>query len=158
MKHLCKLAILFEVNIPDDKQLKACQRDLVLLNELWDMIYLVEAAQIPPKTSIIKCLHIDFKFLQYMRSFIMPQVKGYMDAWSRTPWKDVHVDDMVRDTKKYAKDIKGLDNEVKLWDAFKGLENMVKNIVTSLQTVGVLQSPAIRDRHWQQLMMAAKVV
>ncbi|KAG7325031.1 hypothetical protein KOW79_011347 [Hemibagrus wyckioides] len=124
MKHLHKLAILFEVNIPDDKQLKACQRDLVLLNELWDMIYLV---------------------------------KRYMDAWSRTPWKDVHVDDMIRDTKKYAKDIKGLDNEVKLWDAFKGLENMVKNVVTSLQTVGVLQSPAIRDRHWQQLIMAAKV-
>ncbi|KAK3559476.1 hypothetical protein QTP86_013663 [Hemibagrus guttatus] len=124
MKRLYNLAILFEVNIPDDKQLKACQRDIVLLTKLWDMIHLV---------------------------------KGYMDAWSRTRWKDVHVDDMVRDTKKYAKDIKGLDNEVKLWDAFIGLENMVKNIVTCLHTVAVLQSPAISERHWQQLMMAAKV-
>ena len=34
---------------------------------------------------------------------------------------------------------------------------MVKNMVTSLHAVGELQNPAIRDRHWQQLMQATKV-
>jgi len=34
---------------------------------------------------------------------------------------------------------------------------MVKNMITSLRAVVELQSPAIRDRHWQQLMTATGV-
>uniref|UniRef100_H2ZKB5 AAA+ ATPase domain-containing protein n=1 Tax=Ciona savignyi TaxID=51511 RepID=H2ZKB5_CIOSA len=33
----------------------------------------------------------------------------------------------------------------------------VKNMITSLRAVGDLQNPAIRDRHWHELMQAAKV-
>ena len=34
---------------------------------------------------------------------------------------------------------------------------MVKNMMTSLRAVVELQSPAIRERHWQQLMTATGV-
>ncbi|TSL75253.1 Dynein heavy chain 17, axonemal [Bagarius yarrelli] len=124
LERLHNLASLFEVPVPNDKQLIACQKDIHLLRELWEMIHLV---------------------------------KGHMDEWRSTLWKDINVDDMVRDTKKYAKDIKSLDKGMKAWDAYTGLDNMVKNMVTSLRAVGDLQSPAIRDRHWQQLTMATKV-
>ncbi|KAI5103364.1 dynein beta chain, ciliary, partial [Silurus meridionalis] len=124
LESLQKMAQLFEVNVPDDKVIKACQKDIDLLKELWNMIHLVV---------------------------------GHIDTWRRTPWKDIHVDDMARDCKKFAKDFKGLDKEMKTWDAFTGVENMVKNMITSLRAVGDLQSPAIRDRHWQQLTIAAKV-
>ncbi len=43
------------------------------------------------------------------------------------------------------------------WDAFGGLELTVKNMLTSLRAVGELQNPAIRDRHWQQLVAATRV-
>ena len=43
------------------------------------------------------------------------------------------------------------------WDAFNGLEVTVKNMLTSLRAVGELQNPAIRDRHWQQLVTATRV-
>ena len=46
---------------------------------------------------------------------------------------------------------------MRAWDAFSGLDSMVKNMVTSLHAVGELQNPSIRDRHWQQLMQATKV-
>jgi dynein heavy chain len=46
---------------------------------------------------------------------------------------------------------------MRLWDAFNGLEVTVKNMLTSLRAVGELQNPAIRDRHWQQLVTATKV-
>lgn len=85
------------------------------------------------------------------------QVSGNMDDWKTTLWKDINVDEMDMDTKKYAKDIKGLDKEMRAWDAFTGLDSMVKNMMTSLRAVGELQNPAIRDRHWLQLMMATKV-
>ena len=46
---------------------------------------------------------------------------------------------------------------MRAWDAFTGLDSMVKNMVTSLRAVGELQNPAIRDRHWEQLMQATQV-
>jgi hypothetical protein len=42
-------------------------------------------------------------------------------------------------------------------DVFKGLDNMVKNFLVSVPLVADLRSPAMRERHWQQLMEATKV-
>ncbi|XP_048222854.1 dynein axonemal heavy chain 17 [Perognathus longimembris pacificus] len=124
MEALCKSGSLFEVTVPDYKQLKACHKEVRLLKELWDMIVLVN-------TSI--------------------------DDWKTTKWKDINVEQMDIDCKKFAKDVRSLDKEMKTWDAFVGLDNTVKNMITSLRAVSELQNPAIRDRHWQQLMQATQV-
>ena len=47
--------------------------------------------------------------------------------------------------------------ETRAWDAYSGLDAMVKNMMTSLRAVVELQSAAIRDRHWHQLMSATGV-
>lgn len=64
---------------------------------------------------------------------------------------------MEMDCKKFVKDIRSLDKEMRAWDAFTGLDGTVKNMMTSLRAVGELQNPAIRERHWDQLMAATKV-
>uniref|UniRef100_A0A8C8WRI9 Dynein axonemal heavy chain 17 n=1 Tax=Panthera leo TaxID=9689 RepID=A0A8C8WRI9_PANLE len=124
MDSLCKSGSLFEVTVPDYKQLKACHKEVRLLKELWDMIVMVN-------TSI--------------------------DHWKTTKWKNINVEQMDTDCKKFAKDVRSLDKEIKAWDAFVGLDNMVKNTITSLRAVSELQNPAIRDRHWHQLMQATQV-
>ncbi|NWU53608.1 DYH17 protein, partial [Dromas ardeola] len=124
MATLSKSAELFEMTFPKYKQLKACHREVRLLKELWDMIFLVN-------TNI--------------------------DDWKTTRWKDINVEQMDIDCKKFAKDIRSLDKEMRSWDAFTGLDNSVKNMITSLRAVNELQNPAIRDRHWQELMQATKV-
>ncbi|XP_008068583.1 dynein heavy chain 17, axonemal [Carlito syrichta] len=124
MEALSKSGSLFEVTVPDYKQLKACRREVCLLKELWDMIVMVN-------TSI--------------------------DDWKTTKWKDINVEQMDLDCKKFAKDVRSLDKETKTWDAFVGLDNTVKNMITSLRAVSELQNPAIRERHWQQLMQATQV-
>uniref|UniRef100_A0A8D0EXS5 Dynein axonemal heavy chain 17 n=1 Tax=Strix occidentalis caurina TaxID=311401 RepID=A0A8D0EXS5_STROC len=121
---LSQSAGLFEVSVPEYKQLRACQRELRLLKELWDVIVLVT-------TSI--------------------------GAWKTTWWKDIDVEQMDLDCKKFAKDIRSLDKEMRTWDAFTGLDDSVKNMITSLRAVNELQNPAIRERHWQELMQATKV-
>ncbi|XP_078510049.1 dynein axonemal heavy chain 17 isoform X2 [Lissotriton helveticus] len=121
---LSKSASLFEVNIGDFKQMKACHKETVLLKELWDMIVLVNAS---------------------------------VDDWKTTKWKDINVEQMDIDSKKFAKDVRNLDKEVRAWDTFTGLDNAVKNMITSLRAVSDLQNPSIRERHWQQLMLATKV-
>nr|XP_031541762.1 dynein heavy chain 17, axonemal [Vicugna pacos] len=124
MEALCKSGSLFEVTVPDYKQLKACHKEVRLLKELWDMIIMVN-------TSI--------------------------DGWKTTKWRDINVEQMDIDCKKFAKDVRSLDKEMKSWDAFVGLDNTVKNMITSLRAVSELQNPATRDRHWQQLMQATQV-
>lgn len=124
MVELMDSAGLFEVNIPDFKQLKQCRKEIKLLKTLWDYIIMVQSS---------------------------------IDDWKTTFWKEINVEQMDMDCKKFAKDIRALDKEMRAWDSYLGLENTVKNMLTSLRAVSELQNPAIRDRHWQQLMVATKV-
>ncbi|KAA8584116.1 hypothetical protein FQN60_015324, partial [Etheostoma spectabile] len=84
-------------------------------------------------------------------------VESSMAAWKMTPWRDIHVEDMELECKRFSKDIRGLDKEVRAWEAFTGLDSRVKNLLTSLRAVAELQNPAIRARHWHQLMAATGV-
>ncbi|BFZ02963.1 hypothetical protein BsWGS_06002 [Bradybaena similaris] len=124
MAALIESAGLFEVSIPDFKQLKQCRKELRMLKTLWDYVIIVRSS---------------------------------INDWKTTPWKEINVEQMDLDCKKFAKDIRTLDKEMRSWDVFTGVENVVKNMLTSLRAVNELQNPAIRDRHWQQLMVATKV-
>nr|XP_006635186.1 PREDICTED: dynein heavy chain 9, axonemal isoform X1 [Lepisosteus oculatus] len=124
MAAIVESAGLFEVNIPDYKQLKQCRKEVFLLKELWDMITIVNSS---------------------------------MSDWKTTKWREINVENMELECKKFSKDIRGLDKEMRAWDAFYGLDNTVKNILTSLRAVAELQNPAIRERHWHQLMQATGV-
>ena len=124
MRDIVEAAALFEVNLPDYRQLKACRRDICLLKTLWDMVVLIRTS---------------------------------FQEWTKTLWMDVNVENLDIDCKKFVKELRLLDREMRSWDVFLGLESSVKNMVTSLRSVGELQSKAIRERHWQQLMQATKV-
>lgn len=84
-------------------------------------------------------------------------VRSSFDDWKTTSWKEINVDQMDIDCKKFSKDIRCLDKEMRAWDSYTGVEDSVKNMLTSLRAVSELQNPAIRERHWQQLMAATKV-
>ncbi|XP_058960986.2 dynein beta chain, ciliary-like [Pocillopora verrucosa] len=84
-------------------------------------------------------------------------VLSSIEEWKFTLWADINVENMEMECKRFVKEIRSLDKEMRAWDAFTGLDSTVKNMVTSLRAVGELQNPAIRDRHWQQLMQATKV-
>ncbi|XP_077967769.1 dynein beta chain, ciliary-like [Styela clava] len=84
-------------------------------------------------------------------------VSTSIEDWKKTKWQQIDVEQMEIDCRKFAKDIRSLDKEMRAWDAFGGLDSGVKNMLTSLRSVGELQNPAIRDRHWQQLMQATQV-
>ncbi|CAL8088370.1 unnamed protein product [Calicophoron daubneyi] len=124
MQTLLTSAALFEVNVPDFKQLKQCRKELRLLKTLWDYIHLIRSS---------------------------------IDSWTLTPWRQINVDQMDLDCKKFAKDLRTLDKEMRAWDAYLGIEDKVKNMLTSLRAVAELQNPAIRERHWRELMNATGV-
>ncbi|XP_036372722.1 dynein heavy chain 9, axonemal [Megalops cyprinoides] len=124
MAAIIESAGLFEVNIPDYKQMKQCRKEVFLLKELWDLITVVDSS---------------------------------MNDWKTTRWREINVENMELECKRFSKDIRALDKETRAWDAFAGMDSMVKNILTSLRAVAELQNSAIRERHWHQLMQATGV-
>nr|XP_020748715.1 dynein heavy chain 11, axonemal isoform X1 [Odocoileus virginianus texanus] len=115
---------LFEVALPEYKQMKQCRKEIKLLKGLWDVII-------------------------YVRRSI--------DNWTKTQWRQINVEQMEVELRRFAKEIWSLDKEVRVWDAYSGLEGAVKDTMASLRAVAELQSPALRDRHWHQLMTATGV-
>ncbi|KFO26066.1 Dynein heavy chain 11, axonemal [Fukomys damarensis] len=89
-------ARLFEVALPEYKQMKQCRKEIRLLKGLWDVVV-------------------------------------------------------------YVREIWSLDKAVRVWDAYAGLEGTVKDMTTFLRAISELQSPALRNRHWHQLMKAIGV-
>ena len=85
-------------------------------------------------------------------------VQTCIEDWKTTPWRKIDVENMDIECKKFAKDVRLLDKEMRTWDTYIQLEATVKNMLTSLRAVGELQNPAIRERHWHQLMTSTKVI
>ncbi|XP_043931285.1 dynein axonemal heavy chain 11-like [Protopterus annectens] len=125
MKGLQDTAALFEVNVPEYKQLKQCRSDIILLKAVWDMVFFVRAS---------------------------------IDDWTHTPWKQINVEIMDMELRRFAKEMKTLDKEVRTWDTYIGLELTVRNLLTSLRAVNELQNSAVRERHWHQLMNSTRVI
>ncbi|EHB17858.1 Dynein heavy chain 11, axonemal [Heterocephalus glaber] len=96
MLQIQESARLFEVALPEYKQMKQYRKEIQLLKGLWDVII-------------------------------------------------------------YVREIWSLDKAVRVCDAYAGLEGTVKNMTIFLRAISELQSPALRDRHWHQLMKAIGV-
>jgi dynein heavy chain, axonemal len=76
--------------------------------------------------------------------------------WRSTLWADIKTDIMEEGAKAFVKDVKALPKRIRDEDCYKGLDNAVKNFLVSVPLVADLRSPAMRQRHWQQLMELTK--
>ncbi|KAG7242136.1 hypothetical protein INR49_024182, partial [Caranx melampygus] len=115
---------LFDVTIPDYRDIKLCRREIIVLKELWDIVL-----------------------------FVQSSVKN----WTMTKWRQINVDQMDAELWRFAKDIRKLDKEARVWDVYSGLDLYVKNLLASLRAVSHLQNLAIRERHWVQLISATQM-
>lgn len=59
MATLTNAAGLFEVNLPDFKQLKQCRKELLLLKQLWDFIYIVRTSFNDWMTTLWQDINVD---------------------------------------------------------------------------------------------------
>lgn len=50
-----------------------------------------------------------------------------------------------------------MDKEVRDWSLFAYIENMIKDMMTSLRTLIELQNPAVKERHLSELMQITGV-
>lgn len=50
-----------------------------------------------------------------------------------------------------------LDKEARVWDVYVSLDRVLRDLLASLRAVTELLNPAMRDRHWAQLVRTTGV-
>eukprot|EP01012_Entosiphon_sulcatum_P019543 TRINITY_DN24443_c0_g2_i1.p1 TRINITY_DN24443_c0_g2~~TRINITY_DN24443_c0_g2_i1.p1 ORF type:complete len:4685 (-),score=794.60 TRINITY_DN24443_c0_g2_i1:231-14285(-) len=113
---------LFQLMINPGRAIKECRSDLQLLKQLWDVV-----------------------------SVILYQ----LEAWNKVAFTKLLVDEMEEQAKRFTSLLhRSLDKRVRVraWDAYQGIETRLKNFLVSLPLIQNLRNPAMKDRHWQELM------
>uniref|UniRef100_A0A3P9GZT6 Dynein, axonemal, heavy chain 11 n=1 Tax=Oryzias latipes TaxID=8090 RepID=A0A3P9GZT6_ORYLA len=78
-------------------------------------------------------------------------------TWSIIKWRQINVDQIDAEVRKFARDLQKLDKDARTWDVYTGLELHVRNMQTLLRVVSQLQNLAVRERHWVQLTPELKI-
>ena len=81
-------------------------------------------------------------------------VQKTFSDWKTTLWDKIDVDSLVDAAKALLKEVRGIDKQIKGFLGYERLESEVRNMMTSLPLVADLHHPAMRPRHWKQLMKA----
>lgn len=87
----------------------------------------------------------------------MNVIDSTIEGWKTTPWKKIDVEQMDQECKKFGKELRSLDKDLRNLRPYIHIDDSLKNLMTSLRAVTELQNPAIRERHWIELMQATKV-
>lgn len=111
----------------------------------------------PERSSLVTVCRKESKLMKQLWDFVAC-VESCTDNWKGTAWKQIDVETMEQECKQFTKSIRLLDKEVRGWDPYIYLEDVLKNLITSMRAITELQNPAIRDRHWMELMKVTKLL
>ncbi|RNF12557.1 dynein heavy chain 9, axonemal isoform 2 [Trypanosoma rangeli] len=83
-------------------------------------------------------------------------VMSQFSDWMKSTFKNADVSLFEDECKKLSKQLQQQPMKVKSWDCFKGVDEQVRNMRTSLPLCQSLSSPSMRLRHWQLLVTTTK--
>ena len=132
-----------------------------------------------PAGDNLRCVQEELGHLQGLWTMV-ERVLGTFAEWHATLWDRINVDELTEHTKALAREVKALNKAVRLYGVFgwapccwdtpwhgghaaaaderspcRKLEEAIKAMQTSLPLVLELRHPAMRPRHWKQLMKVA---
>ncbi|XP_058455827.1 dynein beta chain, ciliary-like isoform X2 [Malaya genurostris] len=110
----------------------------------------------PPDDLKLRQCRKEIRMVKQVWDFVYA-VESCVNDWKKTPWKKIDVEAMEVECKNYGKQIRQLDKDMRSWNPYQHVEAVLKNLLTSLRAITELQNPAIRERHWIELMHATKV-
>ncbi|VVC32244.1 Hypothetical protein CINCED_3A002285 [Cinara cedri] len=125
-----------------------------LHNKLLSQAILFEIPQ--PEPNVLESTKISLRLNKHLWDFVHI-VKSWIDVWHLTLWKDIDSEFMDTELKRFSKDLKVMDKETRDWSVYIYIENLIKNMMTSLKALIELQNPAMKERHWVELMEVTNV-
>lgn len=97
-------------------------------------------------------LLMDFRILWEVNQKVSVVVQ---DA-RKTTWAHLDAEQLEDDAKGCVQSLRKLPKTVRQSDAFQGMDKVVKEFVVTCPIIGSLRSPAMRERHWRELMDVVK--
>jgi len=82
-------------------------------------------------------------------------INNQFESWKSTLWKDINVEELlgyIQDMDKKCKPTNASNKDIKNYRSFSALIERVKNMATMLPLISDLDSPYMKDRHWNKLM------
>ena len=80
----------------------------------------------------------------------------HLRKWSKLLWVEVSIEEMQKTTDEYVKAAKQLAKTHGAIEPFPAVEQTIKNFFSSLPFLTKLKSPAMKARHWRDLMKITK--
>ncbi|XP_078035556.1 dynein beta chain, ciliary-like isoform X7 [Augochlora pura] len=110
-----------------------------------------------PEFKVNKQVQKEMQLLKTLWDYVNV-ISTSLNEWKKTTWKKLDIEWMDQECKKILRELRQLDKDVRGWKLYTDIEAQVRNMMASLRAVSELQNPAIRDRHWRELMAETKVV
>ncbi|XP_056412427.1 uncharacterized protein LOC130355786 isoform X2 [Hyla sarda] len=74
------------------------------------------------------------------------------DIWKKELWQNMNTDELNKKTKKHLLLLQSFPGEVQEWDVYKKAMEIVSIMHVTLPLIEDLSNPAMRTRHWNQLV------
>jgi dynein heavy chain len=79
-----------------------------------------------------------------------------IDNAKQTTWQDLNSDEFEDAARGLVQSVRRLPKSVRMSDAFRGLDRVAKEFLSTCPLITSLRSPAMRERHWRELMEVVK--
>ncbi|XP_031848127.1 dynein beta chain, ciliary [Nomia melanderi] len=109
-----------------------------------------------PEFKVNRQVQREMQFLKTLWDYVNV-ISTSLNEWKKTTWKKIDVEWMDQECKKLLRELRQLDKDIRGWKLYADIEAQVRNMMASLRAVSELQNPAIRDRHWRELMAETRV-
>ncbi|XP_052258855.1 uncharacterized protein LOC127863384 isoform X2 [Dreissena polymorpha] len=128
------------------------KRLTVLENEAQDLIELQELleASVVDFNTLPTCRHELNNLKQVWETVRV--IDDQQDEWKRNRWQKMNTKFLREETNKQLEIVRGLPEDVFTWDIYMGLHESITNIQACLPLIDDLSNPAMRTRHWKQLV------
>ncbi|RLN89500.1 hypothetical protein BBJ28_00002039 [Nothophytophthora sp. Chile5] len=130
------------------------EHEAARLMELEDMFELTSS-----KNEVLTTLHGNFSTLKHIWDFVALLDSIYVNKWQPLLWSELNTDELMEEVDEVERHRHALlpsTRFVKDWPIYEHLEQKLQQMTVVLPLIKHLHSPAMRDRHWKNLMMLAR--
>ena len=79
-------------------------------------------------------------------------VQTTLEEWQGTLWNDINTGMMEEESKRWRRRSRRSTSALRTFNAYEGVDTLLKNFLVTLPAVSDLRSPSMRERHWKLLM------
>ncbi|XP_069470025.1 uncharacterized protein [Ambystoma mexicanum] len=128
------------------KQVKSLQNEAKDLKELQELL----------ETTVV-----DFSILDHCEDLVknlsllwqnVDVIQKEQDGWKKELWQDMDTEQLYKSTNQQQRMMHCLPNEVQEWEVYIGTLETIHIIQLTLPLIEDLSNPAMRTRHWKQLV------